>query len=969
MGSKATFTRAKQEKRRKDHPSIFVFMRRLLLLMTFLTGLSVCGQQRKNRSFVRLLEDGQTLQIEGQLEWQVHWDTLPAVVWLELWPIALGSDHSVIAEQWLEDQQTRFHFSKEDERIQVQNLAFRDGNGRLHAYGRGRSPELLRFQKDQIMEKGADRLSIHYSYELYFPEEELDGMGLREDGLLLQHFLPRISYFENGRFAPSPMNRAEDRNLQEIHWILELDLPPPYYPVRSMPGRGPVKLVDEAFDQGDFSPLKERRAYRFDAPQYSGSHQLLISKAVRTLVAPQKGLRLLETQTVESTPSTDAYIKHMRGMQSWLKERYGIEDSLHWTLIWTGSDLPESVEPGLLFINEDLKEPYPELHFASRYFRSFTERHLAGVRNPWLGKGIGHYLAHTYMEAVHPGMSLGGPFENKWLARFFRVDELPLGYEKQILYLYLARQGLDQNSTDSTEAFTRGTYEAQMRAKSAMQLNYLHDFLGDRKFRIGLSRYLRSKEHSVASFRENMAQASAYRSVDWYFEDLLPSPRPMDFRLNKTEACPSVFVVRSDAPKGNQFPYPVQGFMKDSLVMTEWMPQQLGKKSKNFYPDDYDRVVVADPLRYPDLYGKNNEKAHGDWLPWRKPLEFQLYASLENPSKHQVYWMPSMNFNAYDGLMPGLNLYNSTLIPKKFEYRLAPEYSTQTGELVGFASLAINWPLFEGKIRLMTLSTYYIHYHYAPKLGYSRISPTLTLHFRKTAPRSPFIRKLRMRNIYVDAERTSSMDDAVTAQGYSVFNLNYSSEFTSILNPRTLRVDMQVGDYFSKLSVEWDQRWMLPNRKWLVFRVFGGWMPYNNNPKEQTLFDFGLSGTRDYLFDYHVFGRSDETGIWSQQFFATDGGFRSNTRMFGRSHVLAANLSVPLFNVLGVYGDIGTLGGPVEWGYGIRVAILTDFLEWYFPIQGRGGTYLERNNYFSYTRFTVDLSIDQIVTRLRRGFY
>ena len=43
------------------------------------------------------------------------------------------------------------------------------------------------------MEKEADRLSIHYSYELYF-QEELDGMGLREDGLLLQHFLPRISY-------------------------------------------------------------------------------------------------------------------------------------------------------------------------------------------------------------------------------------------------------------------------------------------------------------------------------------------------------------------------------------------------------------------------------------------------------------------------------------------------------------------------------------------------------------------------------------------------------------------------------------------------------------------------------------------------------------------------------------------------------------------------------------------------------
>ena len=144
-------------------------------------------------------------------------------------------------------------------------------------------------------------------------------------------------------------------------------------------------------------------------------------------------------------------------------------------------------------------------------------------------------------------------------------------------------------------------------------------------------------------------------------------------------------------------------------------------------------------------------------------------------------------------------------------------------------------------------------------------------------------------------------------------------------------------------------------------------MPYNNNSKQQTLLILvcqapGITSlTTTFLADR-------TKPIWSQQFFATDGGFRSNTRLFGRSHILAANLSIPLFEVLGVYGDIGTLGGPVEWGYGLRVAILTDFLEWYFPIQGRGGTYLDRNNYFSYTRFTVDLSIDQIVARLRRGF-
>ena len=28
-------------------------------------------------------------------------------------------------------------------------------------------------------------------------------------------------------------------------------------------------------------------------------------------------------------------------------------------------------------------------------------------------------------------------------------------------------------------------------------------------------------------------------------------------------------------------------------------------------------------------------------------------------------------------------------------------------------------------------------------------------------------------------------------------------------------------------------------------------------------FQYGLSGTRDYMFDYYFIGRSDQSGIWS----------------------------------------------------------------------------------------------------------
>jgi hypothetical protein len=226
-----------------------------------------------------------------------------------------------------------------------------------------------------------------------------------------------------------------------------------------------------------------------------------------------------------------------------------------------------------------------------------------------------------------------------------------------------------------------------------------------------------------------------------------------------------------------------------------------------------------------------------------------------------------------------------------------------------------------------------------------------------------------LRNVYVDLELAAGETGQVGESGYSVFNARYKSEYTHILRPHTLRADFQIGDLFSKLSIEWDQRWMLPNRKWMIFRVFGGWMPYNNNSADVNLFDFGLSGTQDYLFDYSFIGRSDETGIWSQQFFVSDGGFRAQTRAFGRNHILAANLSVPVYSVLGLYGDLGTIGGPVEWGYGVRIALFTDFLEWYFPIQSRNINHTQEANYIGQTRFVLNLNLDAIINRLRRGFY
>lgn len=966
-GRKRSSSLAKQRKSPKDRRSIFAAMGgRFLFALFSLCSLGFLSAQKPQYHVdLRLDDDLHRLEGRVQLDWDLKLDSLPEKIWLEFWPLAFSSNESVLAQQWLENQQTQFHFSDDDEKLQLESLVIHNySQENVIPFEHGRSPELLWIYRDSL--KG-ENLNLSIRFVLLLPEEGWDDFGWRKDGLILNHCYVRFASFDGENFQPSAWLQQSDRNEQAESIMLSLDLPAHYYPITSLQESGEIRL-GSTFDNSDFTFLGQRQYYQYSSFSSSGDLPLFVSKIARPMPRKHLNIRPIWNIREQTSPQSEELVDRIIRMQDWLDKTYQIKDSLQWTMIFTEENLPEEASAGLLFSGTRKPGPYTELALARRYFRSICSRYSQGAESPWISSGLASYMAYAYIENQYPDQSLSGPFENSLIARFFKVDELPITYGNQLLYLYLARQGLDQSVSDSAEAFTRGTYAAQLEAKTVMQLNYLHDYLGDRRFRAAISQYLQSAR-TAKSFRSTVEKASPYKPVDWFFDQMQEGDQPLDIRLHKTENCPSLFVTTTSARKGSSLPYPISAYIQDSLVMTEWFAPHEKKQGKNFYKADYDKVVVADPLRYPDLFGKNNIQKTKGLFKKGKPLEFQLYTSLENPNKNQVYWLPSVSYNAYDELLVGLSFFNTTIIPKKFEYRLGPEFSTGTGELTGYGYLGVNFPLFEGPIRLISSGVYYRRYHYAPDLAYNRVSPAITFHFRKSNPRSLYIRNLRLRNVYVDLELAAGETGQVGESGYSVFNARYKSEYTHILRPHTLRADFQIGDLFSKLSIEWDQRWMLPNRKWMIFRVFGGWMPYNNNSVDVNLFDFGLSGTQDYLFDYSFIGRSDETGIWSQQFFVSDGGFRAQTRAFGRNHILAANLSVPVYSVLGLYGDLGTIGGPVEWGYGVRIALFTDFLEWYFPIQSRNINHTQEANYIGQTRFVLNLNLDAIINRLRRGFY
>ena len=71
-------------------------------------------------------------------------------------------------------------------------------------------------------------------------------------------------------------------------------------------------------------------------------------------------------------------------------------------------------------------------------------------------------------------------------------------------------------------------------------------------------------------------------------------------------------------------------------------------------------------------------------------------------------------------------------------------------------------------------------------------------------------------------------------------------------------------------------------------------------------FDFALDRPTDYLFQYQYLGRSEQSGIYSQQFIFAEGGFKSKfIDPFSDDLMISINAGVGLWKWLEGYLDFG----------------------------------------------------------------
>ena len=197
----------------------------------------------------------------------------------------------------------------------------------------------------------------------------------------------------------------------------------------------------------------------------------------------------------------------------------------------------------------------------------------------------------------------------------------------------------------------------------------------------------------------------------------------------------------------------------------------------------------------------------------------------------------------------------------------------------------------------------------------------------------------------------------------------------NLINYYRASVDYQVSADFSKISTTLNYRKLFNNNRKIDVRLFTGIFIKNNTKLDDHYFSFALDRPTDYLFDFNYYGRSDASGLFSQQLIIAEGGFKSKLQpAYSNTWMTTLNLSTNIWRWIQAYGDLGWInnknqGTEVVYDSGIRLSLVEDYFELFFPVYSNLGWEIAQPRYDQKIRFIVTLDVKTLFGLFTRKWY
>ncbi|MCB0451441.1 MAG: metalloprotease [Aequorivita sp.] len=902
-----------------------------------------------------------TLSIKQQITYKNTSEDTLKEIYLFDWANSFSSKTTPLGKRFAENYESAFHFEKNEDRGRTAIEKIYSNPTTPLQWQRGDAVDILRIIPE-IPIKPGDSYIFNLEYTIKVPDDRYTRYGVNK----LNDYKLRYWYiapaFYDGQWQVFSNKNTDDLFLVPTDFNISLHLPK-NYTVTS-----------------DFDVVSETVSENMTTTELSGKNR---SNAVLYLeknpnfetIETDKLTIVTNLQNRRVNPPVQALM--IDRVVRFLNEKLGpypfnkmviSETDYKTNPVYGLNQLPSFISP----FPDGFEYDMEQLKTITRHYIDNTIV-LNSRYDYWLQDAFQIYLMMEYVDTYYPKMKMIGNLSNWIVIRWAHLADLEFNDQYPMLYMNMARGNIHQSLTTPKDSLLKFNMNIATGYYGGSGLKYLNDYLGDGILNSSIKEFY--AENKLKSIKSSDFEAFLSEQTDlpinWFFEDFADTRKTIDFKIKKVENKGDSLKVFIRNNRKTKLPVSLYGLNKDEIVFKTWTEPIDSISSITIPSRDIKKLALNFEGEIPEYNRRNNYKSLNGLF--NKPIQFRLFQDVEDPSYMQFFFMPIFEYNLYDGVSAGLRLYNKTVLPKAVHYSLEPQFGFRSKTLVGRASASYTQIMNEGNLYAMRYGFSGNYYSYDRGLFYKKFTPYITFAFRNPDLRDnekQFI-NLRSVNVY----RNDDPNNTDQEPNYSVFNLQYVYSDPNLINYFRSVVDYEISSKFSKVSVNLEYRKLFLSNRQLNLRFFAGAFLFNDTREDEDFFSFALDRPNDYLFDYNYYGRSEDSGLFSQQLIIAEGGFKSQLEpAFANSWITTVNASTNIWKWIYAYGDVGLVhnkarGTNTVFDSGIRLSLVADYFELYFPVYSSLGFEPNLPHYDEKVRFIVTISPKTLLGLFTRRWY
>ncbi|WP_370632457.1 aminopeptidase [Flavobacterium sp. CHNK8] len=936
---------------------------RVTLTFFLLIGIQKNYSQHFTKMQAVVNPESKTITVEQEFVYQNESnDTLTSLVFND-WNNAYATKFTPLAKRFSDEFYRGFHLAKEDDRGSTQNLKILDTTTELQWNRPEKNPDcvvvtltnaILPFQK----------IKLTLTYTLKIPNAKFTNYGIDNEGnfSLKNCFLVPARY-ENNNFLQYSNNNLDD----SANGITSFEV------LITLPSK---KKLSTDLNVLQFDEKGEETTHLLKGDNRTNINLIITSKPEFTsfknnivdVVTDLKNTKLNDIQKALVIDKVVTFTNAFIGKYP------------HEKIIITQNDYDKNPFYGLNQLPSFLS-PFPEeflyeIKFLKTYLNSFlkTSLHLDPRKENWIYDGIQVYAMMKYIDENYPNTKMIGSLSRFKLLQNFNIANIDFNDQYSYFYMLMARKNLDQPLGESKNNLIKFNEQIANKYKAGLSIRFLDDYLKQDIMMQSIQELYAKKQHILATRTdfETLLKSKTKKDISWFFTTMINSRDIIDYKFTTLSKTKDSITFSVKNRTGTTIPIPVYGTRKGATVFKQWLDIEACDSTLTIPRKNIDRLILNLKNEVPEFNLRNNWKKLNGFLPNNRPIKFVFMKDLEDPYYNQILYVPSIYYNLYDGLTPGIRLHNKTILDKPIIFDVNPSYSTRSQNISGSAAFVVNQNIRTSTLYNIRYGISANYFNYAQDAAYFRLNPSIQLRIREPNFRDNRKQLILFRQVIVNKDESAILTEN-TATNYSVFNTRYINTKTEVTNHVNFAIDLQASGKFSKLTAEIEYRKLFENNRQLNLRFYAG--SFLHNKTQSNFFSFALDRPTDYLFDYNYIGRSENSGLFSQQYIIAEGGFKSKIDTpFANRWLTSLNASYSIWNWIELYGDVGLMknsGSKERFVYdsGIRLNLVTDYFELYFPVYSNNGWEIYQNKYNEKIRFIVTFSPKTLLNLFNRKWF